>query len=31
VAATYRGLAYEGGYRKEYEGGGIRIVSFFVD
>ena len=31
VAATYRGLAYEGGYRNEYEGGGIRIVYFFVD
>ena len=31
VAATYRGLAYEGGYRNEYNGGGIRIVYFFVD
>lgn len=31
VAATYRGLAYEGGYRNDYEGGGIRIVYFFVD
>jgi len=31
VAGTYRGLAYEGGYRNEYNGGGIRIVYFFVD
>jgi hypothetical protein len=31
VAATYRGLAYEGGYRNDYDGGGIRIVYFFVD
>jgi hypothetical protein len=31
VAASYRGLAYEGGYRNEYDGGGIRIVYFFVD
>jgi hypothetical protein len=31
VAATYRGLADEGGYRHEYNGGGIRIVYFFVD
>jgi hypothetical protein len=31
VAATYLGLAYEGGYRNDYEGGGIRIVYFFAD
>jgi len=31
VAGTYRGLPYEGGYRNEYGGGGIRIVYFFVD
>ena len=31
VPATYHGLAYEGGYRHEYNGGGIRIVYFFVD
>jgi hypothetical protein len=31
VAASYRGLAYEGGYRNEYGGGGIRIIDFFVD
>jgi hypothetical protein len=31
VSGTYRGLAYEGGYRNDYSGGGIRIVYFFVD
>jgi len=31
LAATYRGTAYEGGYRHEYQGRGIRIVYVFLD
>jgi len=31
ISGTYRGQGYEGGYRHDYSGGGVRIVYFFVD